>query len=364
MSGADELHLLGFGAALGERRPVAAPHVDDGHISLSVADSAGIDLAVAAARRTMRAAALTDETGGWLRPVPPQLHLHSSIWREPIEFWSSSSYVLAQLGAGQGRGSSGSMSAMSGSALLGISWLAGMLAGRPQIPSGLWTGGDAYGAPAMDRYTDRGILYGDGGSAAIVGRRPGLAKLRAIAEQRCPPLEALHRGRSWSSVRNTDRPAVDLRARKRDFLASGVTVEEIDRANERGLTDAASEALGAAGGYAPADARWVIGPWYGDALLQRHVLDPLGIERGHTTAALGAHLGHLGPHDQLVSLAHLWAHRLVEPGDLLLVLAIGVGMTWTAALLEVEAVPEGMAELLPPEIADLAPLASARTAAA
>lgn len=362
------LNLLGFGAALGERHSVPAAHVADGHVSLSVSDVCGPDLAVTAGHRALAAAALTNEAGGWLRPAPPELHLHSSIWRDPVEFWGSSSYVLAELGASESRGSTLTFSAMSASALLAVEWMARHLAGSPDVESGLYTGGDqygAYGAPAMDRHTaDRGILYGDGGSSLVLGRRPGLARLLGTATRRCPPLEGLHRGHEWSSVHAQQRPPVDLRTRKRDWIAApNRSVAEVDRANARGMSGVAAEALRDCDAR-PGDARWVITPWYGDALLRRHVLEPLGVRREQTTADLGAHLGHLGPHDQLVSLSYLWAHELVEPGDLVLVVGAGVGMTWAAAALEVTAVPAGMASLIPAAIADLGPLLGNERAAA
>jgi 3-oxoacyl-[acyl-carrier-protein] synthase-3 len=78
--------------------------------------------------------------------------------------------------------------------------------------------------------------------------------------------------------------------------------------------------------------RWVLCPHYGAQLLERHCLKPLGISADRTLDRLGRRYGHLGASDQVVALHHLQQHGPAEPGDYVLLLGIGVGMTWTAAI--------------------------------
>ncbi|MFL6127406.1 3-oxoacyl-[acyl-carrier-protein] synthase III C-terminal domain-containing protein, partial [Actinophytocola sp.] len=78
----------------------------------------------------------------------------------------------------------------------------------------------------------------------------------------------------------------------------------------------------------------ICAPHYGRRLVETQVLRPLGITEDRTMTELGLRVGHLGASDQIVALDHLLRGGEVAVGDHVLLLGIGVGMTWTAVLLE------------------------------
>jgi 3-oxoacyl-[acyl-carrier-protein] synthase-3 len=78
----------------------------------------------------------------------------------------------------------------------------------------------------------------------------------------------------------------------------------------------------------------ICAPHYGRRLVETQILRPLGITEDRTMTEFGLRVGHLGASDQVVALEHLLASGDAGPGDTVLLLGIGVGMTWTAVVLE------------------------------
>ena len=62
----------------------------------------------------------------------------------------------------------------------------------------------------------------------------------------------------------------------------------------------------------------------------------------------GDQWGHIGPNDQLIGLTHLIAQHAVSPGEHIALLGMGIGMTWTSTILQVEHVPPAMHAHAPP----------------
>lgn len=261
------------------------------------------------------------------------LHLHATIHDPGLDFWSASAYVADQLAVDTAM--SISINAMSNSVLAGLELAAGLVSAR-RSGSALITAGDTFAAPRFDCWQgDSGIVYGDGGSALLISHRPSparVADLVATASYTDAALEGLHRGNDdWHSGDNY-RPPVRLRERKLQWLATHGGVDELDRRNAVGVITVTKQALYDAG-LELDDLRWVLCPHYGDTLLERQCLAPLGITTDQTTAHLGRRFGHLGASDQIVDLHHLIYRRLLDDGDYVMLLGIGVGMTWTAAIL-------------------------------
>jgi 3-oxoacyl-[acyl-carrier-protein] synthase-3 len=347
------LHLRGIGAALGEIVAVddlesaRTLHGATSQRAVSIArDSTGMDLAVRAGRNALASMAMTT-TG----PLPvPDLHFHAAIWRgsRGIDFWSRAAYVRARLGLPAGRGIASELNAMSNSLVGGIDISARVLAGSPDLDTVLLTGGETFGPPAFDHLTaDHGIAYGDGGSALILGRQPGLARILATSSYTDPTLEQLHRGNHRFAPAGTTELGVErIRERKRQYTDL-VGAASVTRRNHDGVRAVINEAL--------RDTeldldqlRWVLLPHYGRHLLDTHCLQPLGITAERTVCRAGDQWGHIGPNDQIIGLTHLITRGAVVPGDHVALLGIGIGMTWTAALLRVDTVPPGLRGLAPP----------------
>lgn len=294
-----------------------------GQESIAVsAHHTGPQLAVQAARQ-----ALAAETG------PVALHLHATIHDPGLDFWSASGYVADRVGVDVRM--TMSLNAMSNSAVAGMELAAGVLTARGVPGRALITTGDVFAMPRFDAWqADSGITYGDGAAAVLLGRgsSSGVADLMSTASYADPGLEGLHRGdEQWYSG-STHRPSVRLRQRKKQWLSTRAGAEEVDLRNAVGVSTVAKHALDDAE-IDMSVVRWVLCPHYGASLLERQCLTPLGIGADRTLDWLGRRYGHLGASDQIVALHHLQRNGLAKPGDHVLLLGIGVGMTWTAAIL-------------------------------
>jgi 3-oxoacyl-[acyl-carrier-protein] synthase-3 len=347
------VHLRGVGAALGDiiavddlesRRTLRAATSQRG---VSIArDSTGMDLAVRAGRNALASMAMTT-TG----PLPvPDLHFHAAIWRgsRGIDFWSRAAYVRARLGLPAGPGIATELNAMSNSLVGGIDISARVLAGSPDLDTVLLTGGETFGPPAFDHLTaDHGIAYGDGGSALILGRQPGLARILSTSSYTDPTLEQLHRGNHRFLPAGTTEHGIErIRERKRQYT-DAVGAASVTRRNHDGVRAVMQEALH------DADLdldhlRWVLLPHYGRHLLDAHCLQPLGITADRTLCRAGDQWGHIGPNDQIIGLTHLFTRGAVAPGDHVALLGIGIGMTWTAAILRIDTAPPVLDDPPPP----------------
>jgi 3-oxoacyl-[acyl-carrier-protein] synthase-3 len=335
-----DLHLNGIGSDLGALTPAAAPlaagefsrddAVRSGQLSTAVAELSGPELAVRAGRKALQQA--RDVTG---EPVWPTLCLHSGIYHSGVDFWHAGSYVRDQLGIGAGPGLTLELGAMSNSVVAGLDVAASVLRGRPDHDTALITAGDRFGGPGFPHWgTDIGIVYGDAGSAVVLSKQPGLARIRAITSYTDPSLEGLQRGdEPFRQASVAAHRGLDIRRRKRQWLARNGGAASVDSRNAAAVTSVVKTALADAGVDLP-DIAKICAPHYGRRLVETQVLRPLGIPEQRTMTELGLRVGHLGASDQVVALEHLLRHGEAGPGDHVLLLGIGVGMTWTAVILQ------------------------------
>jgi len=338
----DDLHLNGIGCDVGALVPVAVPlaagefTAEDadrtGQLSTAVADRHGPELAVRAGREALRQARAITGDGVW-----PSLCLHAGIYHSGIDFWHAASYVRDQLGIGAGPGLTLELGAMSNSLVAGMDMAVSVLRGRPDHDAALITAGDRFGGTGFPHWsTDIGIVYGDAGSAVVLSRRPGIARIRSVASFTDPSLEGLQRGdEPFRSASVAAHRPIGIRHRKRQWLASRGATEVLAR-NGDAVSTVVKTALADAGVDLPDLAR-ICAPHYGRRLVHSQVLRPLGITEDRTMTEFGLRVGHLGASDQVVAFDHLLRGGDVTDGDLVLLLGIGVGMTWTAVLLEVGA---------------------------
>ncbi len=336
----DDLHINGIGCDVGVLTPVAVPLAagdftpEDlsrtGQVSTAMAERYGPELAVRAGREALRQVRL--RTG---REVQPSLCLHVGIYHSGIDFWHAASFVRDQLGIGAGPGLTVELGAMSNSVVAGMDVAASMLRGRPDHHAALITAGDRFGGPGFPHWsTDIGIVYGDAGSAVVISRRPGIARIKAIASFTDPSLEGLQRGEEpFRAASIAAHHAIDIRRRKRQWL-SRRTVTEVNLRNADAVSTVVKIALTDAGIDLP-DLMKICAPHYGRRLVETQILRPLGITEDRTMTELGLRVGHLGASDQIVALDHLLDSGETTNGDHVLLLGIGVGMTWTAVVLEV-----------------------------
>ncbi len=335
-----DLHFNGIGCDVGALTPVAVPlgageiTSDDadrtGQRSTAVAELSGPQLAVRAGREALRQARVTAG-----EPVWPTLCLHAGIYHSGVDFWHAASYVRDQLGLGAGPGLTLELGAMSNSLVAGLDLAASVLRGRPDHEAALVTAGDRFGGTGFPHWsTDTGIVYGDAGSAVVLSRRPGLARIRAIASFTDSSLEGLQRGdEPFRQASVAAHRALDIRRRKREWLGRHGGPAHVNVRNAEAVTTVVKTALSEAGVDLP-DIAKICAPHYGRRLVETQILQPLGIPVQRTMTELGLRVGHLGASDQVVALDHLLRSGEVGLGEHVLLLGIGVGMTWTAVVLQ------------------------------
>ncbi|MGW5789224.1 ketoacyl-ACP synthase III family protein [Saccharopolyspora sp. NPDC003752] len=327
--------INGIGAVTGDLMPTAdairagrysAQQAQRNHQdSLAVApECTGPELAIRAGRQALR---------GFHRRL--DLHLHSTIHDPGIDFWSPHCFVADQLGLNTTM--TLAVNGMSNSMVAGLELATNVIKGQPGR-SALLTAGDTFHAPLFDRWqTDPGITYGDAGAAVLLqrdSRDDAVAELISTASCAQPQLEGLHRGNTGWYDGNTYRPPIQLRQRKAHWLATHGGPGSLETLNAAAVSTVVKQALYDAE-IELDDIRFLLCPHYGAPLTHRHCLAPLGIPEERSSAFLARRYGHMGACDHIVGLHHLLIRRLVAAGDHIALLGIGVGMTWSAAILRI-----------------------------
>ncbi|WP_308199306.1 cytochrome P450 [Saccharothrix sp. S26] len=172
-----------------------------------------------------------------------------------------------------------------------------------------------------------GIFLADGAAAAVLTRDGGRARLVATANSSATQMEVLATPSIPDPLGHRDRTPIEVTG-----LAPYLTL--MSEALVGAVEQAAKE-----GGVAIADITRFVITGLGLAQLQVVVLEPLGIDLGRTTWPFLRELGHVGPCDQLLGVDHLLNDADLKPGDTIMVIGLGMGSRFTAALLEVTEPP-------------------------
>ncbi|GHF65839.1 ketoacyl-ACP synthase III family protein [Streptomyces thermodiastaticus] len=340
----DDLHIAGCAAFLPSALPAdeavargecsAAEAARTGVTSVTVAGPGDFGPAMAA-----RAATTALERSGH-RPSDIGLLLHATLYDQGHDLWSSAAYVQSLALAGQDEPcpalevrqvSNGGMAAME----LGAAFLrAGT--GRSAV---LLTAGDVFGPPGFDRWhSDPGTVYADGGAALVLSRAGGFARLRSLVTVSEPRLEGMHRGDHPFALPAKGPRRVDLDECKRQFLdrvGRHTAVSWVSAGQRRALTGALREAE-----VDLADVDHFVLPHLGRRRLEATYFRAFGIDPERSTWSWSRGVGHLGGGDQFAGLAHLVESKQLAPGDLVLLVGVGAGFTWSTAVVEVTELPD------------------------
>jgi 3-oxoacyl-[acyl-carrier-protein] synthase III len=250
-----------------------------------------------------------------------------------VDGWNAAAYVQREIGMTRGLaievrgGSNGGMAAIE---------LAASFLKRSGANAAIITAGDLFPMPYIDRWRAERFLFGDGCAAAVFSTRGGFARLVATASTSDPALEAMHRGDMpiGPFVQDKKYP-IDLRERAKHFQDGGMTKEEIFARLAFGPRFVVREVL-AKTGLTPDDIEHVIVPHFGRTITTMQCLRPLGLRDIDRTAwDFARRIGHLGPGDQLAAINHLHENGELKTGHYVLMLGIGAGFAWSAALLEI-----------------------------
>ncbi|MGW4127322.1 3-oxoacyl-[acyl-carrier-protein] synthase III C-terminal domain-containing protein [Amycolatopsis japonica] len=301
------LWVQGTGSALGELIPVGDA-VADGRCPPHRAEKTGI-VSVSESTRTPPEMAVDAARAALARagdPVPG-LHLHAGAYIQGPDLSSAACKIAGEVIGPELAGLTMEISALSNGSVAGLELAASVLSGRPDLGCALVTAADQFPASSIDRWTvDAGIVVGDGAAAAVLGRAPGALQLLSVVSFSAPRLEA-------DRSAGHDRVSVLTR-----------TAEGTRRVLEQALAEAECEL---------ADARWVLPPLFGRDLAAKSYLTPLGLDPRRTLLEFGLRTGHIGAVDQLLGLDHIVRAGRLRADDLIVLLGVGNGFTFSCAVL-------------------------------
>ena len=335
----DDIWINGTGAELGELQPTAdAVAAGDytseaaestGMVSYSVCQQAPPELAVAAGRQALKAAA---EHGVELGPSAQLVHSHAGF--QGIDNWSAVCWIGGELLGEQLDTVPFTVGAWSNGAMSSLAVGSNLLLAQPHLEGVLVTTGDRFGPLANRFHASPGMIFGDGAAAAVVSRRPGGVQLVSIVGETDTVLGGLARGSADFAPSPAAEPP-DGRERTREFLASGrVSLRGIQERSRQRIRSVVDRALADAGLEAR-DVDWLAAPFIGRTLFRESFLRPLELRPRGTTLEYGLTVGHLSAADQLVGLHELVTTGTAEPGQHVLAVGTGMGFTYAAAVLRV-----------------------------
>ncbi|MFI5663730.1 3-oxoacyl-ACP synthase [Streptomyces sp. NPDC051684] len=271
---------------------------------------------------------------------------HAWTYYQGHDFWSPAHYVAARLGAHDAAPVGIQQMCNGGAAALEAA--VARLAVTAPSARALVTTADRFVAPGFDRWAgDYGVWYGDGATAAVLGRgTPETAvparslNLRALVTRAEPDLEIVHRGRDRFHTTAHQRGCVDVRRTKKAYLSGtgrDAFVTRLRQCTTEVLAAALAQAADRPGACTDSGPRSVLLPRLGAATAR----DIYGKAVAEVTSApavdLGAGTGHLGAGDALSNLAALSdpSHpQGLLPGEYAVVLSAGAGFTWSALVVQ------------------------------
>ncbi|MFI7026837.1 ketoacyl-ACP synthase III family protein [Micromonospora sp. NPDC049900] len=315
--------------------------VADGRCSQRLATQTGLDAVSVSSDESgpelaVRAAELAVKRSGHT-PDEVALLLHATVYHQGHDVWAPASYIQRMVLGN--RCPALEVRQLSNGGLAALDLAAAYLTAAPRRAAALLTTGDRFCPPGFDRWnSDPGTVYGDAGTALVLSRHAGFARLLSLVTVSESDLEGLHRGDDpFGAAPLAQRQPVDLDAVKKAFVARTGVSYSISRV-VAGQSEAVDRALAEAGlTFADVD-RFVL-PHFGLRRLTSSYLRPWQLDRAVTTWAWASTVGHLGAGDQFSGLAHLVESGTLRPGERVLLAGVGAGYTWTCAVLEIDEVP-------------------------
>ncbi|MFF8481890.1 ketoacyl-ACP synthase III family protein [Streptomyces antibioticus] len=289
------------------------------------------DMAVTAARQAV-------ERSG-LHSHDIDLHIHACGHEQGPEGWSPQHYILRHL-TDRDVPSFRVWQACSG--LIGSLELAACyLQAVPERSAALLTGADNVGTPKFNRWAfgiQNGVL-GDGASAVLLSKSEGFASLLSINTGSTAEVEEQYRGTEPLFPPSlTVGRGMDFKERLAATGGLEETVAEVVRRQGELRTEIALRTLAEAG-LEPGDVTRVCHVFTGQESYLKVILDPMGLSPEQGLLDFGRNLGHMTVNDQIVGLTHLVETGQVGPGDHVLIVAHGGGVSITCAVVRIDQRP-------------------------
>lgn len=314
--------------AVADGRYDAGENSSSGYLGVRVSDEGpAVELAVRAANLAVARSGKSSEDFS--------LVVHASIAHQGLDDFASASYLQSRTVRGHATALEVRQASNGGMASLVMG--AAFLAVHPEPASALLATSDRFVPPAFDRFrTASGLLLGDGGTAMVLSRGSGVARLVSSVLVGDSTYQAMQIGNDqWSEYPGGNGWPVDTQSRVDAFVAqsgpdifpelvqsiSGIENETMERA----LADAELKAH---------DISWWVFPNMG-GLTDWYALEELGADESRTTWDWGRRAGHLGAGDQFAGLAHLLESGKARAGDLVMLNGAGTGFSFGSAVVEI-----------------------------
>lgn len=290
-------------------------------------DTPAVDLAVLAGRAAL-------ERYDW-SGEDMDLFLHVDVFHQGLDLWHPTAYIQRRLG---GRAVPAYEISQACTGVLAAFELAvGQLAVAPDRHAVMITSADNF----SHRWTNRwglcsGFVFGDVGTAVVLTRRPGFARLKSVNTLTVAALEQMHRGveplypraEPLSGPLDLDRRMADFREHGGDVVAEARGL--LGKAQEDLIRRTLEEAGTDLGQISRVSYTHMSGKGTEDRLMS-----PLGLPMEKSAWEIGRDVGHTGASDPLVDLDQLLLRGELAAGDHVLVVGLGAGITLGAAVIEI-----------------------------
>lgn len=308
----------------------------DAHQLVSVAvagETPAPEMALHAAQEALKRCGRTGEDLDALFYVPT--------WHQGPEGWLPHAHLQRHLVGGRvpatevRQGCNGIFSAL---------WLGtAVLKTGPRPRAALVVAADNYGTPLVDRWRmGRGFIAGDAASAVLLSTEPGFARLCSVRTVTVPEADGMHRGEEPLFPPGiTLGRGVDFAARAVAFAAAtrrqpGAAIEQM-RVQQQ-TRQIAEEAVEDAG-IGLADVTRVAFMNYSREIVEQTCMAALDLPMSRSVWDYGSTIGHCGASDQILALDHLVRAGKLRPGDHVLMLGSGPGVTLAAAVVQLLEIP-------------------------
>ncbi|MFG1949358.1 ketoacyl-ACP synthase III family protein [Nonomuraea sp. NPDC048826] len=274
---------------------------------------------------------------GGRAPGDLDLLLYASTWHQGPDGWPPHSYLQRQLVGGDvlateiRQGCNGMF--------IALELAAGYLDAVPGRRAALLVAADNYGTPLMDRWRmGPGYVGGDAASALVLTKEPGFARLVSVCTTTVAQAEELHRGSEPLFPPGvTVGRRMSFAARNEQFRQQVMPKGEATAALftiQRALMEVVERTL-AESGIEAGDLARVAFMNYSEEIVEQRCMALLDLPMSRSTWDYGRTIGHCGASDQVLALDRLLLTGQLGPGDHLLMLGTGPGVTVSGAVLKI-----------------------------
>jgi 3-oxoacyl-[acyl-carrier-protein] synthase-3 len=265
------------------------------------------------------------------------LLLYASSWHQGPDGWLPHSYLQRHLTIGNvlaveiRQGCNGMFSALE----LAASYLAAV----PARTSALLVAADNYGTPLIDRWRSGPTwICGDAGSALILTKRDGFARLLSVCTVTVTEGEEYFRGaEALFPPSVTVGRSLDYTARFQQSSKQGSTMAAMNTVPER-MTALMDQALTEADIKATDLAR-VASPNFSREIVQQSYLALLGLPMSRSSWDFGRTIGHCGASDQVLSFEHFVDNGELAPGQHMMFAGMAPGCGLSCAVVQILTAP-------------------------